>query len=56
MSLSGYLTNRMEEMMIKEEVFAKHSPFMEKIAVDQNRVIKIINKIGFFYIRSLQNG
>jgi hypothetical protein len=44
MSFSGYLTNRMEEMMIKDEVFAKHSPFIEKIAVDQNRVILKDNK------------
>jgi hypothetical protein len=32
----------MEEMMIK--VFAKHPPFIEKIAVDQNRVILKDNK------------
>jgi hypothetical protein len=43
-SFSGYLTNRMEEMMIKDEVFAKHSPFIEKIAIDQNRVILKDNK------------
>ena len=30
--------------MIKDEVFAKHSPFMEKIAIDQNRVILKDNK------------
>ena len=30
-SFSGYLTSMMEEMMIKDEVFAKHSPFIEKI-------------------------
>jgi hypothetical protein len=29
----------MEEMMIKDEVFARYSPFIEKIAVGQNRVI-----------------
>jgi hypothetical protein len=34
----------MEEMMIKDEVFAKHSPFIEKIAIDQNRVILKDNK------------
>ena len=44
MSFSGYLTSRMEEMMIKDEVFAKHLPFIEKIAVDQNRVILKDNK------------
>ena len=44
MSFSGYLTSRMEEMMIKDEVFAKHLPFIEKIAIDQNRVILKDNK------------
>jgi hypothetical protein len=34
----------MEEMMIKDEVFAKQSPFIEKIAVDQNGVILKDNK------------
>jgi hypothetical protein len=43
-SFSGYLTSMMEEMMIKDEVFAKHSPFIEKIAVDQDRVILKDNK------------
>jgi hypothetical protein len=43
-SFSGYLTSRMEEMMIKDELFAKHSPFIEKIAVDENRVILKDNK------------
>jgi hypothetical protein len=33
-----------EEMMIKDEVFAKHTPFIEKIAIDQNRVILKDNK------------
>jgi hypothetical protein len=31
-------------MMIKDEVFAKHLPFIEKIAADQNRVILKDNK------------
>ena len=43
-SFSGYLTSRMEEMMIKDEVFAKHLPFIEKRAIDQNRVILKDNK------------
>ena len=34
-SFSGYLTSMMEEMMIKDEVFARYSPFIEKIAVEQ---------------------
>ena len=28
----------MEEMIIRYEAFAKHAPFIEKVAVDQNRV------------------
>ena len=43
-SFSGYLTSMMEEMMIKYEAFAKHAPFMEKLAIDQNRVIVKDNK------------
>ena len=34
-SFSGYLTSVMEELMIKDEVFATYSPFIEKVAVDQ---------------------
>jgi hypothetical protein len=31
-------------MMIKYEAFAKHAPFIQKIAIDQNRVILKDNK------------
>jgi hypothetical protein len=43
-SFSGYLTSMMEEMMIKYEAFAKHAPFIQKITIDQNRVILKDNK------------
>jgi hypothetical protein len=43
-SFSGYLTSMMEEMMLKYEAFAKHGPYMEKISIDQNRVILKDNK------------
>ena len=43
-SFSGYLTSMMEEMMIRYEAFAKHAPFIQKIAIDQNRVILKDNK------------
>ncbi|HEY6885029.1 MAG TPA: hypothetical protein VI278_13430 [Nitrososphaeraceae archaeon] len=56
MSFSGYLTSRMEEMMIKDEVFAKHSPFIEKIAIDQNRVILKDNKKNRIAEILLKNG
>src|ERR671937_609204 len=55
-SFSGYLTSMMEEMMIKNEVFAKHSPFMEKIAIDQNRVILKDNKKNRIAEVLLKNG
>jgi hypothetical protein len=43
-------------MMIKDEVFAKHSPFIEKIAVDQNRVILKDNKQNRIAEVLLNNG
>jgi hypothetical protein len=43
-SFSGYLTSMTEQMMLKYEAFAKHAPYMEKIAIDQNRVILKDNK------------
>jgi predicted CopG family antitoxin len=43
-SFSGYLTNMMEEMMVRYEAFAKHAPYMEKIDIDQNRVTLKDNK------------
>ena len=55
-SFSGYLTSRMEEMMIKDEVFAMHSPLMEKIAVDQNRVILKDNKRNRIVEVLMKNG
>jgi hypothetical protein len=55
-SFSGYLTSRMEEMMIKDEVFAKHSPLVEKIAIDQNRVILKDNKRNRIVEVLMKNG
>ena len=55
-SFSGYLTSKMEEMMIKDEVFAKHSPLVEKIAVDQNRVILKDNKRNRIVEVLMKNG
>ncbi|MDQ3840667.1 MAG: hypothetical protein M3297_15540 [Thermoproteota archaeon] len=43
-SFSGYLTSMMEEAMAKYEAFARHSPFMEKIDVEQNRITIKDNK------------
>ncbi len=43
-SFSGYLTSMMEELMQKYEVFAKYAPMMERVAVDDNRVVVKDNK------------
>ena len=43
-SFSGYLTSMMEEMMLKYEAFAKHAPYIEKLSIDQNRVVLQDNK------------
>ena len=43
-SFSGYLTSMMEEMMLRYEAFAKHAPYMEKLSIDQNRVVIQDNK------------
>ena len=34
----------MEEMMLRYEVFAKHALYMEKLSIDQNRVVLKDNK------------
>jgi hypothetical protein len=34
----------MEEMMLRYETFAKHAPYMEKLFIDQNRVVLQDNK------------
>ena len=43
-SFSGYLTSMMEETMLRYETFAKHAPYMEKLSIDQNRVVLKDNK------------
>jgi hypothetical protein len=38
-SFSGYVTYMLEEMMQKDKTFAKYAPKIEKISVDEDRVI-----------------
>ena len=38
-SFSGYVTYMLEEMMQKDKTFARYSPKIEKISVDDDRVI-----------------
>ncbi|HYY40818.1 MAG TPA: hypothetical protein VE692_06170 [Nitrososphaera sp.] len=43
-SFSGFVTSMMQETMAKYEAFAKHAPFLEKFAIEQDRVIIKDNK------------
>ena len=38
-SFSGYITYMLEEMMQKDKTFARYAPKIEKISVDEDRVI-----------------
>ena len=38
-SFSGYVTYMLEEMMLKDKTFAKYAPKLEKISVDEDRII-----------------
>lgn len=38
-SFAGYVTYMLEEMMQKDETFARYAPKIEKISVDDDRVI-----------------
>ncbi len=38
-SFSGYVTYMLEQMMQKDKTFAKYAPKIEKVAVDDDRVI-----------------
>ena len=55
-SFAGYITYMMEDLMQKDETFARYAPKLEKIAVDDNRVIlkdNIKNRIAEV---AIQNG
>ena len=38
-SFAGYITYMLEDMMLKDKTFAKYAPKLEKISVDDDRVI-----------------
>ncbi len=38
-SFSGYVTYLLEDMMLKDKTFARYAPKLEKISVDDDRVI-----------------
>jgi hypothetical protein len=35
-SLTGYVTSRLEELMLKDRVFARYAPFMEEFGYDED--------------------
>ena len=48
-SFSGYVTYILEEMMSKDKTFSKYAPKIEKISVDDDRILlkdNIINRIA----------
>ncbi len=38
-SVAGYITYMLEDMMLKDKTFAKYAPKLEKVSVDDDRVI-----------------
>ena len=38
-SFAGYVTYMLEDMMLKDKTFAKYAPKLEKVSVDDDRVI-----------------
>lgn len=38
-SFAGYITYMLEDMMLKDKTFARYAPKLEKISVDEDRVI-----------------
>ena len=38
-SFSGYVTYMLEQMMQKDKTFARYAPKLEKIAIDEDRVV-----------------
>jgi len=38
-SFAGYITYMLEEMMQKDKTFARYAPKLEKISIDEDRVI-----------------
>lgn len=56
-SFSGYVTYMLEEMMQKDKTFARYAPKIEKISVDDDRVIlkdNIRNRIAEITIKDGQ--
>jgi hypothetical protein len=56
-SFSGYVTYMLEEMMAKDKTFARYAPKIEKISIDDERVIlrdNIKNRIAEITIKDGQ--
>lgn len=44
-SFSGYLTSILEELMERDEIFAKHGPFLEELAIEGNTIVLWDNRL-----------
>ena len=55
-SFSGYVTYMLEEMMQKDKTFARYAPKLEKVSVDDDRVILKDNIRGRIAEVAIQKG
>jgi hypothetical protein len=55
-SFSGYITSLMQETMTRYETFAEHGPYMEKISMDQDRILIKDNRRNRIAEILLKNG
>ncbi len=45
-SFSGYITHHMSEMMYSHTIFKKHQPRLEKLVIEDGRILIKDNRIG----------
>ncbi len=55
-SFAGYITFMMEDLMQKDETFARYAPKLEKISADDNRVVIKDNMKNRIAEVTVQNG
>lgn len=55
-SFAGYITFMMEDLMQKDETFARYAPKLEKISADDNRVVVKDNMKNRIAEVAVQNG
>ena len=55
-SFAGFVSGLMEESLQKQEAFARHAPFLEKLAIETDRVIIRDNKCNRIAEVIIRNG